>query len=49
MNLDRIDTFEDEQEITELIKMLQKQCEEAMKRPDTWEFACSETKELVKK
>ena len=49
MNLDRIDTFEDEKEITELIKMLQKQCEEAMKRPDTWEFNCPNEKELVTK
>ena len=49
MNLDRIDTFEDEKEITELVKMLQKQCVEAMRRPDTWEFDCSEKKELVTK
>lgn len=46
MTLDRIDTFEDEEEITELIKMLQKQCLEAMQRPDTWEFNSSEDKEF---
>ena len=44
MILDRIDTFEDEKEINELIKMLQKQCVEAMQRPDTWEFNCTEEK-----
>ncbi len=44
----RFDTFEDEQEITELIKQLQEQTVEYMKRPDAWEFNCSQEKTTVK-
>ncbi len=49
MLLDRFDTFEDEKEITTLIKKLQEQCVEAMQRPDTWEFNCSEERKEIKK
>ncbi len=49
MLLNRFDTFEDEKEITALIKKLQEQCVEAMQRPDTWEFNCLEEQKEIKK
>ncbi len=49
MAICRFDTFEDEKEITELIKLLQEQCSEYMKGPDAWEFECPEHQKLTEK
>ena len=49
MAISRFDTFEDEKEITELIKQLQQQCAEYMKSPDAWEFECPEHQKLINK
>ncbi len=43
----KYDTFENENEIDELIKSLQEKCIEYMKQPDAWEFDSSKKNELV--